>query len=321
MNETLMRIIEDRDTLLAGLSQREALVRDAVRMVAERLTTGFYLFGRAGTGKSHIVRSTLRGMGEMFADLNGPRISAGGLFRLLDCDDLIILDDANTLLRNRQALPILLSAMEPPANRVRLLTHARRNDEERAYFGGGIILISNIALNENDDEHCALKSRVPVLRYEPNNLELGARMIDLADQGWASPGAQNVEILPTEARKVAEFLIEQMLAHDENYPFDMRLLVDKALPFFLLWKDGAESSWEDLVVACIEERTIKPQHEANRQAPLSREERRRAEQEIMQTIMSQYPTRDEQMKAWTQKTGKSERSGARRRAEILAAQH
>jgi hypothetical protein len=55
----LQHILDNRAALLAELRRRQAVVRDYVRGVARPYTTGFYLFGRPGTAKTHTVRWVL----------------------------------------------------------------------------------------------------------------------------------------------------------------------------------------------------------------------------------------------------------------------
>jgi predicted ATPase len=48
-------ILNNRATLLAELRSKEGVVRDFVRGVARRYHTGVYMYGRPGTGKTHLV--------------------------------------------------------------------------------------------------------------------------------------------------------------------------------------------------------------------------------------------------------------------------
>jgi hypothetical protein len=97
--------------------------------------------------------------------------------------------------------------------------------------------------------------------------------------------------------------------------FDLRLLVNKALPDFQQWKDGeAESDWRDLITASIEQHLIAVRHSAEQ--PVSREARKDEEHAIVEEIVRDHSSRDERVRAWIQRTGKSERAFYRRLAEM-----
>jgi hypothetical protein len=96
--------------------------------------------------------------------------------------------------------------------------------------------------------------------------------------------------------------------------FDLRLLVGKALPDYQQWKDGeAESNWRDLITASIEEHLVAIRHAE--ESPVSREARKVEEQAIALEIVSNYPSRDERLRVWIERTGKSERAFYLRLAE------
>src|ERR1700722_18779980 len=98
-------------------------------------------------------------------------------------------------------------------------------------------------------------------------------------------------------------------------PFDLRLLVNKAFPDYQQWKDGeAESDWRDLITASIEAHLIAVRH--SEEAPVSREARKGEEQIIVQEIMRDHASRHERIRAWMERTGKSEWAFYRRSAEL-----
>jgi hypothetical protein len=314
-NVTLQHIIDNRGGLLAELHRRQAIVRDYVRGVARQYATGLYLFGRPGTAKTHTVRAVLeQEIKEIFTYQRG-HLTPMGLFELIasHADEVIVLDDLGAVLKSDVALQILLSALEHPnsRDRSRVVKYRRQGREERAVFRGGIVCISNRELHD-DELLGAFKSRVHTLNYDPTDAQLGGLMLDLADRGWPC-GSANPEIGPEAARMVAHYLIGEMLRL--SCPFDLRLLVNKAFPDYLQWKDGeAESDWRDLITASIEEHLVAVKHAD--ESPVSREERKSEEQSILQEIMRVHLSRDERVRAWMARTGKSERAFYRRLAEM-----
>src|SRR5271166_1309570 len=302
---TLTHIMDNRSGLLAELHRRQAIVRDYVRGVARQYATGLYLFGRPGTAKTHTVRAVLgEEIQEPYTYQRG-HLTPLGLFELIatNADEVIVLDDLGAVLKSDVALQILLSALEHPTSRDRgrVVKYRRQGREERAVFRSGVVCVSNRELHD-DELLGAFKSRVHTLNYDPTDAQLGALMLDIADRGWPA-GSGNPEIDPETARMVAHYLIGEMLR--VSCPFDLRLLVNKAFPDYQQWKDGeAESDWRDLITASIEEHLVAVRH--SEESPVSREERKSAEHSILQEIMLVHPSRDERVRAWIERTGKSE---------------
>jgi hypothetical protein len=315
MDMTLQHIIDNRAALLAELKRRQGIVRDYVRGVARQYATGLYLFGRPGTAKTHTVRATLlKDIQELFTYQRG-HLTPMGLFDLIGehQDEVIVLDDLTAVLDSDVALQILLSALEHPApddrTRSRVVKYKRQGREERVSFRGGIICISNRELHD-DELLGAFKSRVHTLNYDPSDAQLGALMLGIAELGWPNTGRP--EISAGEARAVAHFLIGEMLRL--GCRFDLRLFVNKALPDYQQWKDDeAESDWRDLVTASIEEHLVSVRHADERP---SRAERKQDEHALLREILGEHETREERVRAWTERTGKSERAFYRRLAEM-----
>jgi hypothetical protein len=135
-------------------------------------------------------------------------------------------------------------------------------------------------------------------------------MLGLAELGWPLTG--RTEITPEETRAVAHFLIGEMLRL--GCRFDLRLFVNKALPSYQQWKDDeTESDWRDLVTASIEEHLVAVRHVDERP---SRADRKHDEHALLREILRNHDTREERVRVWTERTGKSERAFYRRLAEM-----
>ena len=311
---TLEHIVGNRVPLLAELNRRQAVVRDYVRGVARQYATGLYLFGRPGTAKTHTVRGVLeQEIGEPYCYQRG-HLTPVGLFELLadHPDEVIVLDDLVTIFKSDVALQILLSALEHPApgdrTRTRVVRYRRKGEEVRVAFRGGIICVSNRELHD-DELLGAFKSRVHTLNYDPSDAQLGALMLDIAGRGWP---AARPSIAPGECLEVAGFLIGEMLRL--GCRFDLRLFVNKALPDYQQWKDDeTESHWRDLVTASIEQHLVAVRHAEDRPC---RDDRKEEEHAILREILKEHPTREERVRAWSSRTGKSERAFYRRLAEM-----
>lgn len=312
---TIQHIIEHSTSLLADLERRQGIVRDYVRGVAGQYATGLYLFGRPGTAKTHTVRKVLdEEIREIYTYQRG-HLTPIGLFELIaeHPEEVIVLDDLGAVLKSDVALQILLSALEHPTSRDRgrVVKYRRKGREDRVVFRGGIVCISNKELHD-DEMLGAFKSRVHTLNYDPTDAQLGAMMLAIAERGWPS-GSACPTIAPETAVDVARHLIGEMLRLDCR--FDLRLLVNKAFPDYQQWKDGeAESDWRDLISASIEQHLIAVRHADD--APVSREGRKEEERAILQEIIETHPSRDERVRVWIERTGKSERAFYRRLAEM-----
>src|SRR5947209_7177931 len=94
------------------LHQLQAVVRDRVRGVAYGHSTGFYLAGRPGSGKTHVVRRTLEGTDKPYVYHDG-HLTPLGLFELLcqQRDRVVVLDDVSSIFSQPVALQILLAAL------------------------------------------------------------------------------------------------------------------------------------------------------------------------------------------------------------------
>jgi hypothetical protein len=242
-------------------------------------------------------------------------LTAVGLFEMIaeHPDDVIVLDDLTAVLDSDVALQILLSALEHPApadrTRGRMVKYRRKGQEDRVTFRGGIICISNRELHDGELLG-AFKSRVHTLNYDPSDAQLGALMLGMAELGW--PHSGDAETSPEETRLVAHFLIGEMLRL--SCRFDLRLFVNKALPDFQQWKDDeTESDWRDLVTASIEEHLVAVRHADGRP---SRAERKQEEHALLRGILQEHEDRQERVRVWTERTGKSERAFYRRLAEM-----
>jgi hypothetical protein len=308
MSLTLQKIRDNQPALLAEFNRRKGVVRDYVRGVGRHYATGLYLFGRPGTAKTHTVRAVLEAeICEPYCYQRG-HLTPLGLFELIadHADEVIVLDDLVTIFKSDVALQILLSALEHPTarDRSRVVKYRRKGTEDRVVFRGGIICISNRELHD-EELLGAFKSRVHTLNYDPSDAQLGALILHIASQGMPS-------VKPEEAAAVAGFVIEEMLRL--QCQFDLRLFVNKAIPDYVQWKDQeTESDWRDLVTASIEEHLVAVRHVDERP---SRADRKEDEHAILREIFLAHSTREERVRAWGERTGKSERAFYRRLAEM-----
>lgn len=294
------------------LTRQIKIVKDRVRGVVHRHSTGFYLHGRPGTSKTYTVRTTLDTL-EVSYTLHTGHLTPIGLFDLLDenRDGVIVLDDVSAIFSQPIALQVLLAALGNPhdGSQVRLVRYKSANEVRTVSFTGGLICISNIPLTGHRREIlAAIKDRVNVINYEPTDEQIIALIRRIAQDRVDG-------VAPAEAVKVATFLIEQCQVHGIRP--SVRLFVDKALKDYKLYRERkCETHWRDLVVSNLKEQVVELQHATN---DLSRAEQIETERRIAEEICRNYPTCKEQIEAWKKRTGKSKAALYRRRKELKKA--
>lgn len=223
---------------LAKLNERLQIIRDRVHGVSQGYNAGLYIVGRSGTSKTYTVVEELRRADATWIRRNA-RMSAMGLFELLSDypEHSIVLDDVPSLFADKQAIQILLPALDGNPGTPRKVTYKTRDRDERVEFSGGIIGISNLELR-NDPLANALASRVVMLEHEPTDDEIASFMKSLAVSGYK--GLSSDECL-----EVVTFLITEMRDFDRR--LDLRYL-NKAYEDYRQYKDGnAKTGWKNLV--------------------------------------------------------------------------
>ncbi len=297
---------------LAELQRRLAVVRARVLAVAHHHANGFYLFGRAGTSKTYTIRTTLAEYDKPYHYHSG-HLTPMGLFDLLgdQHDRTIVLDDVSELLNQKIALQILLAALgnQPTDTDTRIVKYRRQGVEQTVRFTGGIILISNLEIHSAPLLQ-ALKSRVHYLKYDPSDEQIEALMLDVASRGW-SQGRRRMT--PEECLEVAAFVIPE--SRRLGVRLDMRVLVDKAFPDYVLHRSGfTEVHWKDLVISTLEAQLVALRHTPV--AKPNRKDTKEDEHQVIREIMAQFSDAKDREAAWTEQTGKSYRAFRRRSVEL-----
>jgi len=138
------------------------------KMVGRGLQPSLVITGGAGMGKTHIVKSTLEGMGLTestdFVHFKG-RATPAGLFVTLyeNSDKIIVLDDCDSVFKDDDAVNILKGALDSyDTRKISYISTKSLKDEfgcevpRHFEFTGRIIFISNINQSKLDE---AIRSR------------------------------------------------------------------------------------------------------------------------------------------------------------------
>ena len=298
---------EDCRTLdaLEGLND---LIRDRVRSVAYRYQTGAYIVGRAGTGKTHIVRETLDGLGDGSQWVyRNARISPANLFEVFQqyADATIVIDDVPLLFSNKQGLQILMAALGGDPDKPRPITYGTKGNHQRTEFRGGLIAISNLPL-KNDPLAQAIKSRTVILPHEPTDEMLVAKIRDLARKGYKGLTREQCE-------EVAEFVITECRAGD--YRIDLRYYAKGVEDYRFALEKNALSSWQRMVQSGL--RSV-PLTEAEPHR-YTRAEEIEAGRKTAAELAAKYPNpgqTGERNREWRDRTGKAPAAFYRRLKEL-----
>ena len=302
---------DDDHHALADLQSRLAVVRDACEDVAVRLHTGFYLFGRPGTGKTYTVRRTLAD-NEFTHHYQDGHLTPIGLFELLaeQHDRIIVLDDVAELLKNPIAQQILLAALgRQPGNPIpESLSIGGRGEYIRAVLGRVDPHLQPGTPHGPVAGSPEKPDQLPVL--QPHR-----RRNRCPDAGHCSTRLAfgQPEDHPRRRHGDSEFLIHE--SQHRAYRLDLRLLVDKAFRDHLQHRNGqAETHWKDLIRATLDEQLISLHY--TQAAPKTRQATKEAEHAIIRGILTEHSDLVDRVDAWMSLTGKSERAYYRRAAEI-----
>jgi hypothetical protein len=174
------------------------------------------------------VTETLRKIGANARPTNS-RLTAKGLFELLerDPDQVHVIEDCETLLDDTKAAGILRSALwaTNPRRKIRrverLVTWTIGGARRSCVLVGGIILVANRPLREEDATQRAIKSRIAHDLFSPTNDELRAKMREVAERGYRLRD-EDLGLTPAACREVVEYVVEK--CDDVGRPYDLRYL-------------------------------------------------------------------------------------------------
>jgi hypothetical protein len=206
-----------------------ANIERLTKMVGKGIQPSLVITGSAGTGKTHLVKSTLASMGLResfeFVHFKG-RATAAGLFVTLyeNCDKIVILDDCDSVFKDADAVNILKGALDSYDKRsISYLTTKPLKDEFGSHlprtfeFTGKIIFISNIAQSSLDE---AIRSRSFVADVDLTKKQMFARVEQLIDKMESG--------IPVIAKTQALDLMKELEAEFEGVDINLRSFIKAA---------------------------------------------------------------------------------------------
>ena len=180
---SFLSVVESRDPQVM-FDNLERLTK----MVGRGIQPSLVITGMAGTGKTHLVKETLKSMGLResyeFVHFKG-RATAAGLFITLyqNSDKVVVLDDCDSVFKDDDAVNILKAALDSyDTRKISYISSKPLKDEfgepipAHFEFTGRIIFISNIHQSKLDE---AIRSRSFVSDISMNTTQMFQRMEQL----------------------------------------------------------------------------------------------------------------------------------------------
>ena len=289
---------------LKDLDAKMAIVRDRTGSVALRYTTGFFLYGEGGVGKSYSVLKELERL-KVDYKLHNSRMTGRGLFDVLakHPDSTHVLAAMEQMFTERNAQGVLRSALwgqVKDGRQQRVITWNSLRTALRCHFDGGIIIVSNRPLRSVPELN-ALGTRINPTQLHVTQQEAAALMRKIAGDGYM---LNERSLSPEACLEVAEFVIDESLSADRQ--LDLRILMNSFGDRIQFEHGEAEADWKELVVSRLQERVVMVRR--------SRDEVIGDEWEIARRIKP-LP-REDRLGEWRKLTGKSEKALYRRLSEI-----
>jgi len=289
------------DLHLQSYESKLQLVRDYAKGVALGFSNGFFLHGTGGIAKSFTVLGELERLGVDFKLFNS-RMSGRGLFEALAeyPQSVHVLEDMERVVKDKDAQGILRSACwgqrGDDGRQKRIVTWATAKGVESAVFSGGIIMLSNRALDDLPELR-AIRTRISHLHLEVSDAEIAAQMRRLARNGYSHDGKT---MTPDEAETVCDFVIlesQNKLCH-----LDMRLM-DNAFRDYLQWREKHSlCHWQTLVATRLDGRR-------DELAVVGPKDRQQDEDlRSLETALAQFPTTLAAQLEWCRQRSKSRAS-------------
>lgn len=190
-NEELSRAALSQEDArhLIEVEKKFQLIRDLVASVATGRSTGLYLFGRGGIGKTHTVVRELERLQVPFKPFNS-RLTGKGLYNHFESypGDVILIEDTKQLFRDSGAVGVLLSALgsEDPKQgerSERRVTWNTNHQEHAVTFTGGVIVTANRPFPAQPELE-ALKTRIDYVHLAVDDNEMMALLRSVSLAGY-----------------------------------------------------------------------------------------------------------------------------------------
>ena len=251
MTTTKLKLTPDEEKALGCLEEKYEDICILTRLVATGHSTGLYIWGLGGIGKSYNVLATLKEMGRKYHLLN-TRLSPPALAKKLDADKkgLFVVEDIEDAFTHADAMNLLRSAFygqrDETGKMERPITYGTGHDKCNFdfKFGGAIIATGNRALGDIPQLQ-ALKTRIDLYRLVVERDEIFAVGKKIALAGFKSDKGT---LPPETCLEVFEFYKAKL---PEDRPPDLRMLDRSYNKYLGLQKLGKVDRWQRLMLAAM----------------------------------------------------------------------
>ncbi len=219
------------------------------KMVGRGIQPSLVITGMAGTGKTHLVKETLKGMGltesSDFVHFKG-RTTAAGLYITLynNSNKIVVFDDCDSVFKDDDAVNILKAALDSyDTRRISYISSKPLKDEfgnplpSQFEFTGRIIFISNINQSKLDE---AIRSRSFVADITMNTTQMFQRMEQLMDSMERS--------IPLPAKQKALEIMKSLDSKYAGIEVNLRSFI-KAARICAMGFDNAEEMIAEQIIA------------------------------------------------------------------------
>jgi hypothetical protein len=233
--------------VVAGLVKREQVLEVQIQAVVEGYVNACFVYGPPGLGKTHLVTSRLDALvGKSWQHHTAYSTPKALMLAIAEKPNAIhVFEDCEKLYKTDVASSILRAACGSPRQKQRWVTYETAHETLRVNFTGGIIVVSNENLAKSRGPLSAVASRFRPIKWDLNIEERIARIISLAELGWARG---EWVLTPAQCRTVARFLVEEMTQGHVDYAVDLRTFIEHALPAYAQHLAGhTVVDWRDVV--------------------------------------------------------------------------
>jgi len=279
--------------------------------VAHGRTTGLYLYGAGGLGKSHTIHTELKRLAVPYQSYNS-KMSGRGLFDALSLHPsrIHVLEDAEPLFRDADALGVLRSALwgserNSDGRLERPVTWYTHTERCEFVFTGGILLTGNREFSSLP-ELTAIKTRIAYLHLTASDDEIAAMMRRLALDGYRSA---NEEIVAAKCLEICDYLVHQ--CRELGRSLDLRILQNSYQDYLQWFEFQSLSHWTALVRSRLQAQ-LGP---AERGGMPTRRDEKQEELDLAHRLRL-IRDRQAKLRIWQQATGKSQSAMYRRIKQV-----
>ena len=237
------------EKVLASVSKRAGIMRTQVQSVVQGYTPALFVFGPAGLGKTYNITSELDALcGKSWRHHTAYSTPKALMLAIAEYPEAVhVFEDCEKLYKTDVASSILRAACGGPKQLERWVTYETAHEKLNVRFSGGIIIVSNENLARNKGPLAAVASRFRPIKWDLTQEERIALILRMSKDGWRR-GERT--LTGAECKRVAQFLVAEMVTGTVTFPVDLRTFVEHALPAYAQCKaDGKGLNWQEVIRA------------------------------------------------------------------------